>query len=68
MTANIDLRELDRYLNSNLSPDDCMGLSDLDGFLTSIVIGPELIMPSECCLWSGETKNLPSGQKRRWKR
>jgi hypothetical protein len=47
MTAIIDLRELNRYLNSDLSPDDCMGLSDLDGFLTAIVIGPELIMPSE---------------------
>jgi uncharacterized protein len=56
MTANIDLRELDRYLNSDLSPDDCMGLSDLDGFLTGIVIGPELIMPSEWLplVWGNE--------------
>jgi uncharacterized protein len=39
------LEELARYLVSDLSPDDCFGLSDLDGFLTGIVVGPELITP-----------------------
>jgi uncharacterized protein len=39
--------ELDDYLSSDLSPEDCMQLSDLDGFLTGVVVGPELIMPSE---------------------
>ena len=29
------------------APDDSMGLSDLDGFLTGIAVGPELILPSE---------------------
>ena len=47
MTVPPDLEELARYLDSDTSPDDCMGLSDLDGFLTGIIIGPELIMPSE---------------------
>ena len=32
---------------SDHAPDDSMGLSDLDGFLTGIVIGPELILPGE---------------------
>jgi hypothetical protein len=32
MADNIDLSELEQYLDSDLSPDDCMGLSDLDGF------------------------------------
>ena len=51
----IDLEALDRYLDSDLSPDDCMGLSDLDGFLTGVVIGPELILPSEWLpvIWGG---------------
>jgi hypothetical protein len=40
----LDLKELARYLDSDLSPDDCLGLSDLDGFLTGIVVGPELII------------------------
>ena len=32
---------------SDHAPDDSMGLSDLDGFLTGIVVGPDLILPSE---------------------
>jgi uncharacterized protein len=33
-----------------------MGLSDLDGFLTGIVVGPELILPSEWLpiVWGGK--------------
>ena len=47
MTDHVDLEELAEYLDSDLSPDDCMGLSDLDGYLTAIIVGPEFIMPSE---------------------
>jgi len=47
MAANTDLEALDQYLKSVHSPDGTMSLSGLDGFLTAIVIGPELIMPSE---------------------
>jgi hypothetical protein len=39
MAVDPDLEELADYLDSDLSPDDCMGLSDLDGFLTGIVVG-----------------------------
>ena len=45
--AGIDLDALDAFLLSDRTPENCMGLSDLDGFLTAIVIGPELIAPSE---------------------
>src|SRR5690349_6307768 len=38
---------LDAYLLSDQSPSECMMLSDLDGFLTGIAIGPELVMPRE---------------------
>jgi Uncharacterised protein family (UPF0149) len=38
---------LDDYLMSDHAPDDSMGLSDLDGFLTGIVVEPEVILPSE---------------------
>jgi uncharacterized protein len=50
-----DLDALDNYLMSDLAPDDSMGLSDLDGFLTGIVTGPELILPSEWLpvIWGG---------------
>jgi uncharacterized protein len=46
-TDKIVLDALADYLDSDLSPDDCMGLSDLDGFLTAIIASPVLIMPSE---------------------
>ena len=58
----IDLEALDRYLDSDSSPDDCMGLSDLDGFLTGIIIGPELILPSEWLpvIWGDEEPGFES--------
>lgn len=56
MAVAPDLEELADYLDSDLSPDDCMGLSDLDGFLTATVIGPELIMASDWLpvIWGDE--------------
>ncbi len=58
----IDLEALDRYLLSDLSPDECMMLSDLDGFLTGIVVGPELIPPSEWLpvIWGGDEPEFES--------
>jgi uncharacterized protein len=52
----VDLEALDRFLMSDASPEDCMQLSDLDGFLTGIAIGPELIVPSEwlSAVWGGD--------------
>ena len=44
---HIDLEALDRFLMSDRSPSESMMLSDLDGFLTGIAVGPELVMPSE---------------------
>lgn len=54
-TPLIDIEALDSYLLSDLSPDECMMLSDLDGFLAGIVVGPELILPSEwlTVIWGG---------------
>ena len=47
---------LDAYLESDRSPPESMLISDLDGFLTAVAIGPELIKPSEWLpvVWSGE--------------
>jgi hypothetical protein len=38
LSGPIDLDALDDYLLSDHAPDDSMGLSDLDGFLTGIVV------------------------------
>jgi uncharacterized protein len=55
-TGPIDLDALDDYLMSDLAPNESMGLSDLDGFLTGVVVGPELIFPSEWLpvIWGGD--------------
>ena len=49
------IEELDEFLNSDQAPSDCMGISDLDGFLAGIVAGPERIVPSEWLpvIWQG---------------
>src|SRR5579859_457718 len=53
---HVDLEALDRFLMSERSPQDSMMLSDLDGFLTGIAVGPELVLPSEWlpAIWGGE--------------
>jgi uncharacterized protein len=58
----IDLEALDSYLLSDLSPDGCMMLSDLDGFLTGIVIGPELVPRNEWLpvIWGGDEPEFES--------
>ena len=55
-TSTADLDVLDAFLLSDRAPEDSMGLSDLDGFLTSIIVGPELIQPSEwmSVIWGGD--------------
>jgi uncharacterized protein len=42
-----DLDRLATYLSSDQSPEDCMLLSDLDGFLTGVICCPVLVPPSE---------------------
>jgi uncharacterized protein len=53
--SDADLDLLDAYLLSDQSPPECMLLSDLDGFLTGVAIGPEVVMPSEWLpqVWGG---------------
>ena len=54
--SDADLDLLDAYLLSDQSPPESMLLSDLDGFLTGIAIGPAVVMPSEWLphVWGGE--------------
>jgi hypothetical protein len=61
LSGPIDLDALDDCLMSDHAPDNSMGLSDLDGFLTGIVVGPELILPSE---WLPVDRDLPGFRAR----
>jgi uncharacterized protein len=55
--SSVNLETLEAFLKSDRAPADSMMLSDLDGFLTGIAIGPELVPPSEWlpAIWGGET-------------
>ena len=55
-TAPIDLDALGAFLISDRAPEGSMGLSDLDGFLAGIAVGPELVMPGEWLpvVWGGK--------------
>jgi uncharacterized protein len=46
-TGSPHLDLLEAWLSSDRAPDDAMELSELDGFLTGIAIGPQTILPSE---------------------
>jgi uncharacterized protein len=67
LNGTIDLDALDDYLISDRAPDDSMGLSDLDGFLTGVVVGPELIMPSEWLpvIWGGAEPEFETEEEMR---
>jgi uncharacterized protein len=47
VAAGRNLERIGAFLSSGRAPADSMGLSELDGFLTGIAVGPELIRPSE---------------------
>lgn len=57
-----DLDQLDAYLSSDDSPDDCMMLSDLDGFLHGVACSPVPIPIEEWMVVAlgGGTEDVPN--------
>ena len=45
--SDAELDELEAFLASDSVPQDCMDLEMLDGFLTAVVSGPDVVQPSE---------------------
>ena len=43
--SDAEFEELDEFLGSDATPDDCMDISMLDGFLTALAVGPNTLMP-----------------------
>lgn len=59
------LDKLELFLQSDEAPPNSMQISDLDGFLTGIAIGPDLILPSEWIpvIWGGEEPAFASSDQ-----
>lgn len=51
-----ELAELEEYLLSDLTPDACMDISTLDGFLTCILSCPQRPEPEEWISWVWDTE------------
>jgi yecA family protein len=62
MSKSDPLKIIDKFLLSDQAPENSMGISDLDGFLTGIVVGPELVLPGEWLsrIWGGESPRFKS--------
>lgn len=43
----VDLEPLGDYLDSARAPESCMDLSELDGFLAGLVVGPDPVLPED---------------------
>src|SRR3954447_23359077 len=63
--APMSLHELDEFLTSDGAPDRSMALSNLDGFLTAVAIGPDRIKPSEWLprIWGDESPEFLSEEE-----
>ena len=59
-----EFEELDEFLKSKDMRDQCMDISMLDGFLTSVIIGPNLVMPSQ---WLPQVSGESPEQPMNWK-
>jgi uncharacterized protein len=49
--TDADLDRLDDFLNSDAVPESAMDVSTLEGFVTALVIGPRVVMPSAWLPW-----------------
>jgi len=60
-----DTDALDAFLRSDRAPPDSMLLSELDGFLAGIAIGPQIILPSEWLplVWGEDEPVFDDGQE-----
>lgn len=64
-TAAFDFAALDDFLMSDRAPEECMQLSDLDGFLTGIAVSPDMLLPSEWLpvIWGGGEPEFDSAEE-----
>ena len=62
-----DFYDLDVYLSSDRSPDNCLQLSDLDGLLTAVAVSPSVIPAEEwlAVVWGGAVPAFGSAREER---
>lgn len=62
MSDNIDLEALDAYLSSDDSPENCMMLSDMDGFIHGVICSPVMIHSDEwlAVALGGDPEDVPT--------
>jgi uncharacterized protein len=60
--SNEDVNRLDAFLRSDRVPEGAMWIDELHGFITALVCGPEVVMPSEwmSMVWNGEAPEWQS--------
>lgn len=63
MNDIIDLEALDGYLSSDDSPENCMMLSDLDGFLHGVICSPVVISSEE---WMAQALQIDPEEVPSW--
>lgn len=58
--SDAEIDELDAFLMSEASSDECMDLVTLDGFLTALVVGPRLVAPNVWLpvVWGGSSEPM----------
>lgn len=52
-----ELDQFEAYLMSDATPENCMDISALDGFLAAIVLNPGLVLPSQWLPWVWDAEN-----------
>lgn len=58
-----EFKELETFFDSDSVPPDCMDISQFDGFLTGLVVGPEMVVPSQ---WLPEILGETGGNEMVW--
>lgn len=60
LTPPVNLDTLDAFLRSDRAPSDCMDVSEIDGFLAALIVGPDAVDWDEALsvIWAGEAPDF----------
>jgi uncharacterized protein len=52
-----EIDQLDNFLSSDSAPEEAMDISMMDGFITALASGPNLMMPTSMLRWIWDAEN-----------